>query len=89
MCTIPVEALTPLDRTSRIKMYKNIARSRLFCRIAKRSIKDFEENGKLESSESRQRQGVDLQSFEIFKTTRSVFFQAGNRQLSHKFPEKL
>ena len=38
MCTIAIEALTPLDRTSRIKLYKNIARSRLFCRIAKRSI---------------------------------------------------
>ena len=36
-----VEALTPLGRTSRIKMYKNIARSRLFCRIAKRSILGF------------------------------------------------
>ena len=33
-----MEALTPLDRTSLIKMYKNNARSRLFCRIAKRSI---------------------------------------------------
>ena len=39
MCTIVIEALTPLDRTSCIKMYKNNARSRLFCRIAKRSIK--------------------------------------------------
>ena len=38
MCTIAIEALTSLNRTSRIKMYKNIARSRLFCRIAKRSI---------------------------------------------------
>ena len=38
ICTIAIEALTPLERTSRIKMYKNIARSRLFCRIAKRSI---------------------------------------------------
>ena len=38
MCTILIEALTPLDRTSRIKLYKNNARSRLFCRIAKRSI---------------------------------------------------
>ena len=27
-----IEALTPLDRTSRIKMYKNNARSSLFCR---------------------------------------------------------
>ena len=40
MCTILIEALTPLDRTSRIKMYKNNARSRLFSRIAKRSIND-------------------------------------------------
>ena len=40
MCTIVIEALTPLHRASRIKMYKNIARSRLFCRIAKRSIVD-------------------------------------------------
>ena len=39
ICTIPIEALTPLDRTSCIKMYnKNNARSCLFCRIAKRSI---------------------------------------------------
>ena len=38
MCTIVIEALTPLDRISCIKMYKNNARSRLFCRIAKRSI---------------------------------------------------
>ena len=33
-----LEALTPLDRISCIKMYKNNARSRLFCSIAKRSI---------------------------------------------------
>ena len=38
MCTMVIEAPTPFDRTLRIKMYKNIARSRLFCRIAKRSI---------------------------------------------------
>ena len=38
MPRIVIEALTPLDRTSRIKLYKNNARSRLFCRIAKRSI---------------------------------------------------
>ena len=38
MCTIAVEALTPLDRTSRIKMYKDIARSRLFCRISRGSM---------------------------------------------------
>ena len=38
MCTIAIQALTPLNRTSRIKLYKNIARSRLFSRIAKRSI---------------------------------------------------
>ena len=42
MCTIAVEALTPLDRTSSIKMYKNIARSRLFCRIAKRPIATYQ-----------------------------------------------
>ena len=35
MCTIHKEALTPLNRASRIKMYENNARSRLFCRIAK------------------------------------------------------
>ena len=35
---IAMEALTPLYRTSSTKLYKNIARSRLFCRIAKRSI---------------------------------------------------
>ena len=40
MCTIAIEAVTPLFRTSRINLYKNIARSRLFCRIAKRSIVD-------------------------------------------------
>ena len=33
-----IEALTLLNRASCIKLYKNIARSRLFCRIAKRSI---------------------------------------------------
>ena len=33
-----IEALTPLDRTSRIKEYKNNAPSRLFCSIAKRAI---------------------------------------------------
>ena len=38
MCTIVKEALTQLDRTSCMKMYKNNARSSLFCRIAKRSI---------------------------------------------------
>ena len=38
MCTILIEGLTPLNRTSCTKMYKNNARSRLFCRIAKRSI---------------------------------------------------
>ena len=38
ICTILMEALTPLDRTSCIKMYKNNARSSLFCRKAKRSI---------------------------------------------------
>ena len=38
MCTIVIAALTQLNRTSRIKLYKIIARSRLFCRIAKRSI---------------------------------------------------
>ena len=38
MCTIDIEALTPLSRNSCIKLYKNNARSRLFRRIAKRSI---------------------------------------------------
>ena len=38
MCTIAIEALTALSRASCIKLYKNITRSRLFCRIAKRSI---------------------------------------------------
>ena len=33
------------DRTSRIKLYKNNARSRLFCRIAKRSIDDYAKDG--------------------------------------------
>ena len=36
MCTIMIEALTPLNRTSCIKIYENSARSRLFGRIAKR-----------------------------------------------------
>ena len=36
MYTIVIEASTPLNRTSRIKMYKNNARSRLFLRIVKR-----------------------------------------------------
>ena len=38
MCTIAIEALTPLYQTLCIKLHKNIARSRLSCRIAKRSI---------------------------------------------------
>ena len=38
ICTMVIEAPAPFNRTLRIKMYKNIARSRLFCRIAKRSI---------------------------------------------------
>ena len=33
-----IEALTHINRASCIKMYRNIAQSRLFCRIAKRSI---------------------------------------------------
>ena len=33
-----IEALSPLNRTSHVKMYENIARSRPFCRIAERSI---------------------------------------------------
>ena len=37
-CTISIEGITPLDRTFCIKMYVNNARSRLFWRIAKRSI---------------------------------------------------
>ena len=38
ICTKLKEVLTPLNRTSCIKMYKNSVRSSLFCRIAKRSI---------------------------------------------------
>ena len=38
MCTIVIEALTPINRTSRMNIYKNSARSRLFCIIAKRSM---------------------------------------------------
>ena len=38
MSTIAIEALTPLDRTSSIKVYKNNSLSRPFRRIAKRSI---------------------------------------------------
>ena len=41
MCIIAIEPLRPLDRTSRIKLYKNNARSRLFCRIAERFIVMF------------------------------------------------
>ena len=41
MCTIVLEALTPLNRTSHIKVYENNARSTLFCRIAKRSITEI------------------------------------------------
>ena len=37
MPTMLIEALTPLNRKSCIKMYKNNARSSFFCRIAKRS----------------------------------------------------
>ena len=33
-----IEALTSIDRTSSIKLCKNNARSRLFCRITKMSI---------------------------------------------------
>ena len=44
-----IEALTPLDLTSPIKMYKNNARSRLFSTIAKRSISQMQSkaHGKL------------------------------------------
>ena len=35
-CTVAIEALTPLSRASCKKIYKNIDRSRLFWRIAKR-----------------------------------------------------
>ena len=38
MCIMMIEPPMLLDRTSRIKLYKYNARSRLFCRIAKRSI---------------------------------------------------
>ena len=38
MCIMVAEPLTPLDRNSRIKLYKNNARPRLFCKIAKRPI---------------------------------------------------
>ena len=38
MCTIVIEALTPLTRTSHTKMYLNIARSSPFYRMAKKSI---------------------------------------------------
>ena len=41
MCTIMIEALTPLDRTLGVKLYENIAQSRLFYRIAKRSIDEL------------------------------------------------
>ena len=38
MWTMLVESLTLLNQTLRVEMYKNMARSRLFCRVAKRSI---------------------------------------------------
>ena len=38
MCTIAIEALTPLKGASRIKKYKILARSRLFCSVAKKAI---------------------------------------------------
>ena len=38
MCTLVIRTLTPIDQTSRMTLYKNNARSRLFCRMAKRSI---------------------------------------------------
>ena len=38
MCTIVIEALMPLDRTLRIKLYKNNARPGHFCTIAERCI---------------------------------------------------
>ena len=38
MYTIAIKTLMPFNRILRIKMYKNIARSRLFCGIAKRSL---------------------------------------------------
>ena len=38
---IAIGVLTPFNQTLRLKMYKNKARSRLFCRIAKRSIIDL------------------------------------------------
>ena len=54
-------------------------------------MKDFEEKGACQrSSKSRQKQGIDLRPLQIFKTmcVERVLFQAGNRQLSQKFPEK-
>ena len=39
--TIVTGAITPLSRTSGINKHKNNARSRLFCRITKRSIIAF------------------------------------------------
>ena len=38
MCTIVIEVLKPFNRTSRVRIYKDNAPSRLFCRIAKISI---------------------------------------------------
>ena len=38
MCTKEIEIQAPLSRTFRIKMYENIARYRLFCRIYGRPI---------------------------------------------------
>ena len=41
MCTEVIKALAPLNRTLCIDMYEDNARSRLFCRLAKRSIVIF------------------------------------------------
>ena len=38
MDTIMIEALAPLIRTCPIKMHRNVTRSRLVCRIVKKSI---------------------------------------------------
>ena len=40
MCTIVIKAVTSLNRTSCIKLYKNYAQSRLFSGIALKSIPD-------------------------------------------------
>ena len=70
MCTIAIEALTPLYRHS-IKLHKNIARSKLFCRIAKRSFCVLIQD---ESKTSFTRCGYNLKAVGNLSMTNSLEF---------------